>query len=112
MSGYRVAVVLWGLLISLPLVAGAFASEPVATVATAESAARAIADAEAARQKAAALGAEWLETRDLVEQAKRAEEQGKWADALGLATRARQQGELATEQAEREVRVWPDRVVR
>lgn len=71
-----------------------------------------IAQAEAARLRAAELRAEWLETGQLIEQARTAEAQGQPEKALGLAEEARRQAQLAIEQAERESAAWRDRVVR
>jgi hypothetical protein len=81
-------------------------------VASAESVSRAIAAAEAARREAAVVGAEWLETGALIEQARTAETRGDWAEALEQASRARHQGELAIAQAKREATAWRHRVVR
>jgi hypothetical protein len=67
--------------------------------------------AEASRQRAGEAGAEWLETGPLIEQAKHAAENEDWRQALTLALRAKQQGELAVEQAARESVAWRDRVI-
>jgi len=67
--------------------------------------------AEASRQRAAEAGAEWLETGSLIEQAKHAVENEDWRQALVLARRAKQQGELAVEQAGRESVAWRERVI-
>ena len=68
--------------------------------------------AEAARQEAAALGAEWLETGRIIEQARREADQGNWDQAAVLAEQALRQGELAVAQAGREAGAWQARVVR
>ena len=107
-----IRAVLASLVLGLPLFADVFAQQGPAATASAESAAKAITAAETARQKAAALGAEWLQTQSLIEQAQRAEAQGHWAEAVERAEQAREQGELASEQAEREAKAWRDRVVR
>lgn len=71
-----------------------------------------IRQAEAARRTAAGLGAEWLETGEIIEQARRAADQGNWGQAATLAEQALSQGELAVAQAEREAEAWRARVVR
>ena len=71
-----------------------------------------IEDAEAARQRAADLGAEWLDTHKLLAQARQEAEGGNLQTAAELATQARRQGELAAAQAEREAEAWQRRVVR
>jgi len=70
-----------------------------------------IRDAEAARSRAAGLGAEWLETRKLITEARQLAENGDLQRAAERAEEARQQGELATAQAERESTAWRRRVV-
>jgi len=67
--------------------------------------------AETSRKRAAEAGAEWLETGSLIEQARRALENEDWSQALALARRANEQGELAFEQSERESGAWRDRVI-
>ena len=67
--------------------------------------------AEASRQRAAQAGAEWLETSSLIEQAHHAAANQEWTQALALARRATEQGELAVEQAERESTAWRERVI-
>jgi hypothetical protein len=71
-----------------------------------------IRQAEAARSRAAGLRAEWLETSDLIDEAKKLAEGGDLPQAAERAERARQQGELAAAQAEREAAAWQRRVVR
>ena len=73
---------------------------------------RAIESAEHARQQAAAIGAEWLETGRLIDQARQAAEAEEWGQALELSGAAEQQARLAMEQAEREAEAWQRRVVR
>jgi hypothetical protein len=77
-----------------------------------ETVAQELALAEAARLRAAATGAEWLQTGSLIDQAKQAVEDEEWQLALALARKAKQQGELAIEQAERESVAWRSRVIR
>ena len=67
--------------------------------------------AEASRQRAAEAGAEWLDTGPLIEQAKHAAENEDWEQALALALKAKQQGELAVAQAQRESVAWRERVI-
>jgi len=98
-------------------ISGALAAETGAGAQTAQppdpaAIARLIDEAEAARQKAAELGAEWLKTRELIAQAREAAQHGEFRQAAQLATRARRQGELAVGQAEREASTWQHRVVR
>ena len=70
-----------------------------------------IREAEAARSRAAGLGAEWLETRKLITEARQLAENGDLQRAAERAEEARQQGELAAAQAERESKAWQRRVV-
>jgi hypothetical protein len=70
-----------------------------------------IREAEAARSRAADLGAEWLETRELIAEARQLVENGELQQAAERAEEARQQGELAAAQAERESTAWQRRVV-
>ena len=79
---------------------------------SAESVAKSIGRAEAARNQAAELRAEWLETRSLIEQARKQAGLGHYEKAMALADKARRQGELAVEQYERESAAWQQRVVR
>jgi hypothetical protein len=76
-----------------------------------ETAKNELALAEASRKRAAEAGAEWLETGSLIEQASDAFENEDWSQALTLARRAKKQGQLAIEQAERESIAWRDRVI-
>lgn len=77
-----------------------------------EAARELIEQAETARQEAAARGAEWLDTRRLIEEARQEADQGNWQRAATLAEQALQQGTLASAQAERESEAWRERVVR
>lgn len=77
-----------------------------------ETVAAEIARAEAARQQAAEAGAEWLQTGALIEQAREAAASENWNLALTLARQARQQGELAVQQSQRESEAWRNRVLR
>jgi len=70
-----------------------------------------IREAEAARSRAAGLGAEWLETRELIAEARQLAKNGDLQQAAERAEEARQQGELAAAQAERESTAWQRRVV-
>lgn len=77
-----------------------------------EQVASAIDAAETARQNAAEAGAEWLQTNDLIRDAREAFGNGQWQLALSLAQQAERQGQLAVEQALRESVAWRERVVR
>jgi hypothetical protein len=68
--------------------------------------------AEAARRRAAELGAEWLDTGAMIRQAREEAARGKLDQAAELAEVAQRQGELAAAQAEREAVAWQRRVVR
>lgn len=101
------------LVLSVPGAAAAIASSTVDFSALdGETVIEMIEQAETARSRAADLRAEWLETRDLIEQARRAAELGELEQAARLAGRARQQSDLAAEQALREAETWQQRVVR
>ncbi len=80
--------------------------------ATRESFAAMLAAAESAQIGAASASAEWLETGALIDQARLDAEQENWDTAIELAMKAKQQGELAVMQAERESIAWHNRVVR
>jgi hypothetical protein len=80
--------------------------------ATRESFAAMLVTAESAQKAAAEAGAEWLETGALIDQARLDAEQENWDIAIELAEKAKQQGELAVLQAERESIAWHNRVVR
>ena len=101
------------LTVLLTLAGAALASteDPGAPV-NAKTVAAEIAMAESARQRAAEAGAEWLQTGSLLEQARQAAENENWQLALTLARQAREQGELAVQQSQRESEAWRGRVVR
>ena len=71
-----------------------------------------LAEAEALRAEAAVAGAEWLETGELLEQARAEAAQGNTEYALELVARARFQAERAIQQSEREAQAWTERVIR
>lgn len=101
----------------LCLISSAFAAEtasgpPTDAVPDAASVAVLVEQAEAARRRAAELATEWLNTRELIAEARDAAQRGDFQQAADLATRARRQGELAVAQAEREATAWQRRVVR
>lgn len=73
---------------------------------------RQLAEAEQLRAEASAVGAEWLQTEGLLEQAREAAANGDTQTALSLVAEARFQAEAALHQAEHETGVWRDRVVR
>ena len=112
----RIAIVL---LFAVTLTACAKNDPPEQTVgktapvpgATRESFAVVLVTAESAQKAADAAGAEWLETRALIDQARHDAEQENWGTAIELALKAKQQGELAVMQAERESIAWQSRVV-
>lgn len=105
-----------GVLVSL-LSPAAPAQDPAASSAggapvSTESVAELIGRAEAAQHIATELRAAWLETGGLIEQARKEAGLGNLVRAAELAKLARQQGELAVAQAEREAEAWQRRVVR
>jgi histidyl-tRNA synthetase len=104
-------ITLLTVLLTLAGKAIASADAPVAPV-DAKTVAAEIAMAESTRQRAAAAGAEWLQTGSLVEQARQAAENENWHLALTLARQAREQSELAVQQSQRESEAWRNRVVR
>ncbi len=79
--------------------------------ASSESFAAVLDTALSAQKAAAAVGAEWLETGKLIEQAKLDAELENWDRAIDLAKKAKQQGDLAVIQAERESIAWHKRVI-
>lgn len=92
---------------------GALAQDPPdASAASAETVAELIDLAESARRAASEQRVEWLETADLIEQARREADLGNLTQAAELAELARQQGILAAAQAQREAEAWQRRVVR
>jgi hypothetical protein len=60
---------------------------------------RAIADAEAARKKAASIGGEWRDTGKMLKEAEEALKTGEFDKAIKLASQAKRQGELGHAQA-------------
>ncbi len=68
--------------------------------------------AEALRAEAAAIGAEWIETGRLLDEAQSADAEGDTDRALALVEKARFQAEAAIEQARRESTSWRERVIR
>ena len=76
-----------------------------------ESFAALLAAALSAQKAAAEAGAEWLETGKLIDQAMHESEQGNRDTAIDLVIKAKQQGDLAVAQAERESIAWQRRVV-
>jgi len=100
---------LTALLFLLAVPPPAMAQDAAATAASADGAIR---QAETARRAAAEAGAEWLETGKLIETARQAADDGDFEQAAALAEKARQQGELAVAQAQREAAAWQQRVVR
>lgn len=63
------------------------------------------------RRAAAAAGAEWLETENLLLRSLEDSEGGHWDSALALVEKARFQAEQALRQAEHEAEAWKHRVV-
>jgi hypothetical protein len=64
------------------------------------------------RAEAAAVGAEWLETGKLLDQASEEAADGNMDVAFSLLDKARFQAEAAIKQAEHEAGAWGSRVVR
>ncbi|MDD9885873.1 MAG: SoxXA-binding protein [Gammaproteobacteria bacterium] len=56
-------------------------------------------EAEKARQKADSIGGEWRDTAKFLKQAKAAADAGKLGDAMKLARKAKEEGELGYRQA-------------
>jgi len=100
---------LTALLFLLAVPPPATAQDAAATAASADGAIR---QADIARRAAAEAGAEWLETGELIEKARQAADEGDFEQAAALAEKARQQGDLAVAQAQREAVSWQQRVVR
>ena len=71
-----------------------------------------IEQAEVVRQRASQVGAEWLRTGQLINEARQFAEAGEWQRADATARLALRQGELALEQSVRESSAWKDRVLR
>jgi len=72
----------------------------------------ALAEAEAARQRVADAGHEWLAIGPLLEQAAEAADAGDWETAIRLANEALLLAELGLEQAKVEAKRWQERVIR
>jgi len=87
------------------------AADSAATPVSKEAVMELIRAAESSRSQAAELRAEWLETGDLIDEARKLAERGDLQQAAERAERARQQGVLAIAQAERESAAWQRRVV-
>ena len=64
------------------------------------------------RLKAAELDYEWINTEDLLQQSKKAFADGDGDKAMQLVKEARQQAELAIQQAKTEATAWKARVVK
>lgn len=60
---------------------------------------KAIADAEAARKKAASASGEWRDTKKMIKQAEDLVKAGNYDEAIKVAGKAKRQGELGYEQA-------------
>jgi len=71
-----------------------------------------IVQAECLRRGAAAAGYEWLQTREILEEAQQKAEQGEAAEARLLAQQALFQAMAALLQAEHEEQAWKRRAVR
>lgn len=69
-------------------------------------------EADSLRAKAAELEYEWSTTQDLLDQAKKTMLDGDSDKALQLLTEAKQQAELAIQQAKTEATAWKSRVVK
>ncbi len=74
-------------------------SAPATDEGGAAKAEQAIADAEAARKKAASVGGEWRDTGKMIKEAQDLVKTGEYDKAIKLANQARRQGELGYEQA-------------
>ncbi len=64
-----------------------------------DAAEQAIADADAARKKAAAVGGEWRDTAKMIKTAAGLAKSGRFEEAIELAEKARRQGELGYAQS-------------
>lgn len=73
------------------------------TTASADSAAQAIAAAEAAQAKASAVGYEWRDTASMIEAAKKAVEAKQYEQAVDLAAQAERQSINAVKQQAEQV---------
>ena len=72
----------------------------------------ALATAESLHAQVVAAGHDWLGTRARLDEARAAAAAGDAALAMRLLEQARQDCELALEQARHEDKAWPDRVLR
>lgn len=72
---------------------------------------RELAAAEHLRVEASAVGAEWLETGKLLDQAKEAAARDEMDDANSLLAKARFEAETAIKQAQYEASAWASRVL-
>jgi hypothetical protein len=63
---------------------------------------KAVADAQAARKKAASVGGEWRDTAKMIKDAEEAGKAGDFAKGIKLANEAQKQGELGYDQAMKE----------
>ncbi len=88
------------------LVAVGCASQPPAKEATASQAAATISAAEHSTAQAAAVGYEWRDTGKLIKEAKAAEKTEDYAQAIKLAEKADQQGQVAVAQHAHEVEYY------
>ncbi len=88
--------------LSATLLAGLLIASPISQGATKIQALDAIAAAEQARQRAAAIGGEWRDTGKLIKKAKQSLEAHLYTQAVELANQARLQGKLGYEQAMRQ----------
>jgi len=93
--------------LGLWLILGLMLTTAIQAASQATDAQAAIVAAEEARKRAASVKSEWLQTADLIEQAKAAVDKGDFAEAVRLAEQAKEQGELGYLQGQpREFR-WP-----
>lgn len=79
---------------------------------TAETFTAAYAKAEAANKKAGELRNQWTTTVAALKGAKKAADEGNFDAATNLAKRAEALANASIAQTEREVKLWPDAVVR
>ncbi len=77
---------------------GEGAAAPIDSAKKAE-AEKAIADAEAARKKAASVAGEWRDTKKMIKEAEELVKTGEFAEAIKKANKAKRQGELGYAQA-------------
>lgn len=84
------------------LVSACVANGPAKPAPTAENAGKAIAAAEAAADKADAVGFQWRDTADIIKKAKAAAQANNFAAAIDLANQAEREGNAAYAQYQRE----------